>query len=193
MKLVLTKEINLYFHDKKNRTVRNVGGWLDDSLQLFAAIDIILVAIIIIDTSIIDPFWLIFIVCLTLGVFALFLTVQAIFNRKYHTKMNMQFKLYLAQKYKIPVRKVDLPARAYFCQNKDCGSLIDYINLENCDKCGYRIIKCSVCGDVLDKDHGPIVSCPECGLPSHEDELKSWVKMRGTCPSCKKEITLKDS
>lgn len=188
---LLTKEINLYFHDKKNRTVRNVGGWLDDSLQLFAAIDIILVSVIIIDTSTINIFWLVFIICLTLAVFSLFLTVQAIFNRKYHTKLNLQFKLHLAQKYKIPVRKVDLPARAYFCQNKDCGALIDYINLENCDKCGHRITKCTICGDVLDKDHGTEIRCPECGLPAHEDEFVSWIKMRGTCPSCKHEVKLK--
>ncbi len=188
---LITKEINLYFHDKRDRTVRNVGGWLDDGLQLFAAIDIILVAVIIIDTTTINEFWLIFITCLTLGVFSLFLTVTAIFNRKYHVKFNLQFKFHLAQKYKIPVRRVDLPARTYFCQNPDCGALIDYINLENCDKCGYRIRKCSICGDVLDKDHGGEMSCPDCGLPAHEDELISWVKLRGTCPSCKREIKLK--
>lgn len=189
---LITKEINLYFHDKKNRTVRNVGGWLDDSLQLFAAVDIILTVIIIIDTTTINAFWLVFIMCLTLGVFSLFLVMTAIFNRNYHSKLSLMFKQYLAMKYKIPVRKVDLPARAYFCENPDCKALIDYINLDTCDKCGHKIAKCAICGDVLEKKLENEMFCPECGVRCHEDEFISWVKMRGTCPSCKKEVDISE-
>ncbi len=49
--------------------------------------------------------------------------------------------------------------------------------------------KCSVCGkglNIFDEQS----SCPLCNAPAHKEHLREWVKMRNTCPVCKKEITL---
>ncbi|MHA1797450.1 MAG: hypothetical protein ACTSVY_03290 [Candidatus Helarchaeota archaeon] len=185
---LITKEINLYYHNKDDRTVRNVGGWLDDSLKLFAAVDIILVTIIILDSSTITAGWLIFIICLVLAVFALFLVITVLFDRLYHAKLNKMYKDHLNSKYMIPIRKVDLPHRTYYC--KDCNAVLDYINMDKCDKCGALITKCVICGDVLEKPEH-IFTCSECGAICHKDEMISWSLMRGKCPSCKATIILK--
>ena len=49
--------------------------------------------------------------------------------------------------------------------------------------------KCSVCGkgmNIFDEQ----ASCPLCNSSAHKEHLKEWVKMRNSCPVCKKEITL---
>lgn len=142
---LLTKEINLYFHDKKNRVVKNVGEWLDNALQFFAVIDIILTFIIILDSNL--EYWILVIVCLVLVVFAWILVFTSIFNNHYHAEMKNDLKEYLKGKYLLPVRHVQLAQNYHYCQN--CGALVDFIHEDKCTACKEAIPKCMICGDVM--------------------------------------------
>jgi hypothetical protein len=51
--------------------------------------------------------------------------------------------------------------------------------------------RCSVCGKGLEI-FDDLRSCPICNAKSHSDHLVEWVKMRHSCPICKKELVLDD-
>lgn len=38
----------------------------------------------------------------------------------------------------------------------------------------------------------PSIQCPNCGDLAHLDEFISWIKLRGTCPSCKVKLNFFD-
>ncbi|MFX0098870.1 MAG: hypothetical protein ACFFCS_04765 [Candidatus Hodarchaeota archaeon] len=143
---LLTKEINLYFHDAHERTVKNVGEWLDQSLQLFAVLDIILTIIILLDSDM-PASWFVVIICLVLLLFSLFLVFTIIFNRYYHARLKNKFLEHLKGKYHIPIKKISLFNRYYYCWN--CGELTDAIQQNSCLYCGASIHKCSICNEVL--------------------------------------------
>ncbi|MEX2727813.1 MAG: hypothetical protein Q6353_011205 [Candidatus Sigynarchaeum springense] len=216
---IITKEVNLYAHNKKSRDTKNVGEWLDSALQLFAAVDILLTSIIIIDSNL--GGYIIVILSLVLIVFAWILIFTTIFNNYYHAEFKLKFKEHLKQKYLLPIRQMRLAPQFYYCPS--CGQLLDFIHDDKCSKCAEPIVKCMICGDVLvtsgydhahgkegageqdrliqlarkverklnkdDSDRVGELACPECGAMAHVDELYSWVSLRGTCPSCKKKIS----
>jgi hypothetical protein len=218
---LITKEINLYYHDKKHRVVKNVGEWLDNALQLFAGIDILLTAIIIVDSNL--GGWILVILCLVGVVFSWFLIFMVIFNNYYHAEMKNAFKEHLKTKYLLPIRQSRLAPQFYYCQN--CGELLDFIHDDKCSKCGEEINKCVICGDVMtnptaksrrtagneenrllelakkmerrldhEEDSGRTneLMCPKCGAAGHVDEMYSWVKIRHTCPACHEKISFGD-
>nr|MDO8084397.1 hypothetical protein [Candidatus Sigynarchaeum springense] len=214
---VITKEVNLYAHNKKSRDTKNVGEWLDAALQLFAAVDILLTSIIIIDSNL--GGYIVVILCLVLVVFAWILIFTAMFNNYYHSEIKVKFKEHIKQKYLLPIRQMRLAPQFYYCQA--CGQMVDFIHDDKCSKCSEPVVKCMICGDVLvtsghehakgvddaqdrlmqlarkverklnkdDSDRVGELACPECGAMAHVDELYSWVSLRGTCPSCKKRIS----
>ncbi|MHA1338642.1 MAG: hypothetical protein ACTSRZ_00135 [Promethearchaeota archaeon] len=50
-------------------------------------------------------------------------------------------------------------------------------------------IRCAVCGkaiEIFDEES----SCPICEAKAHSEHLRDWIRMRGTCPVCKKGLTL---
>ncbi len=49
--------------------------------------------------------------------------------------------------------------------------------------------KCSVCGKGLDL-FDELASCPLCDALAHKEHLYEWVKMRNSCPVCKKGISI---
>jgi hypothetical protein len=68
-----------------------------------------------------------------------------------------------------------------------CGSEIPK-NAKVCPSCGAERVKCSVCNlDIITGEF--FVKCPHCGALSHRDHLLEWVKIRGTCPNCKKKLS----
>ncbi len=218
---LITKEINLYAHNKKSRDTKNVGEWLDAALQFFAAVDILLTSIIIIDSNL--GGYIVIILCLVLVVFAWMVIFTVIFNNFYHAEIKNKFKEHLKQKYMLPIRQMRLAPQFYYCQS--CGQLLDFIHDDKCPKCSEPIVKCMICGDVLvtsihkhvegvddaqdklmqlarkverklnkdDSDRVGELACSECGTFAHIDELYSWVSLRGTCPSCKKRISFDGS
>ena len=48
---------------------------------------------------------------------------------------------------------------------------------------------CSVCRTKI-SDVTSLVRCPECGSPAHYPHLAEWLKIRGSCPVCRKKITI---
>ncbi|MFW9984939.1 MAG: RING finger domain-containing protein [Candidatus Odinarchaeota archaeon] len=50
--------------------------------------------------------------------------------------------------------------------------------------------KCIVCG-LLIRDGQQMVYCPSCGNPAHYAHLAEWVKVKGTCPICRKRVNLR--
>ena len=141
---LITKEVNLYYHGK-TRTVKNVGEWLDNSLQFFAAIDIILTMIIIADLDL--GWWIVIILCLVMIVFSWMLVFTSIFNNYYHSEIKNSFREFLKDEYLLPIRQMRLAPQYYYCQN--CGELLDFVHEDKCQKCGNEIAKCMICGDVL--------------------------------------------
>ena len=185
----LTKETNLYYHDKKNRSVHNVGIWLDSSLKLFAGIDIVLVISIIITTSTVNTWWLMLLLVLLMFLISLFIIISSIYNRNYHAVLREKFKIHLEEKYKIPNRNISLTYQIYYCDS--CKSIVDMLNSKQCDICGAKIRKCIICGEAFDNVKYAIY-CPYCGESAHRDEFISWISMRKKCPSCKKNVNLTD-
>jgi hypothetical protein len=52
--------------------------------------------------------------------------------------------------------------------------------------------KCSVCGkDIEIFDH--VSSCPLCNARAHKDHLLDWIKMKHTCPVCKKSLSISNA
>lgn len=52
--------------------------------------------------------------------------------------------------------------------------------------------KCSVCGkkiEIFDE----VTSCPICGAKGHKDHVIDWIKMKHTCPACKKSVDVSSS
>jgi hypothetical protein len=50
-------------------------------------------------------------------------------------------------------------------------------------------IKCAVCGkfiEIFDTE----LKCPVCEAKAHGEHLKEWIKMKSSCPVCKKPLTL---
>jgi len=50
-------------------------------------------------------------------------------------------------------------------------------------------IKCAVCGkfiEIFDTE----LKCPICEAKAHGEHLKEWIKMKSSCPVCKKSLTL---
>ncbi|MHA1371959.1 MAG: hypothetical protein ACTSRA_19850, partial [Promethearchaeota archaeon] len=222
---LITKELNLYYFDKNQRTVKNVGTWMDNSLKFFAVIDIALTSIILVDSGL-PASSFILISCLIILVFSLFLIFTIVFNRYYHTRLKNKFLEYLKGKYNLPIRKVSLFHRYYYCYA--CGRLTDAIQHDKCIYCGAKIHKCMICNEFLDiknifqdkkeeddneavidviyelfgtiqtrlsgGSHAdyPYINCPHCNEIAHVDEFISWIKMRGSCPSCKKKVDVFD-
>ncbi|MFX1562415.1 MAG: RING finger domain-containing protein [Promethearchaeota archaeon] len=50
--------------------------------------------------------------------------------------------------------------------------------------------KCIVCGLQI-REGQEQVFCPNCGNPAHYSHLAEWVKVKGTCPICRKNIQMK--
>ena len=49
--------------------------------------------------------------------------------------------------------------------------------------------KCSVCGkniEIFDE----VTGCPICEAKAHKDHLTDWVRMKHTCPVCKKSLNV---
>ena len=51
---------------------------------------------------------------------------------------------------------------------------------------------CSVCRTKI-SDVTSLIRCPECGSPAHYPHLAEWLKIRGSCPVCRKKITIQRS
>lgn len=147
---LLTMEVNLYYFDKKDRIVKNVGSWLEDALHFFAIVDIILTVIVMVDSNM-NPSWFLFIAGFVILIFIFFLVFTVTFNKRYHTRLKEKFIEYLKGKYNLPVRKASIFQQHYFCRN--CGKEVDFVQQDHCQYCNTAVHKCSICGEVVDVRH----------------------------------------
>jgi ribosomal protein L37E len=144
---LLTKEVNLYYFDKKDRIVKNVGSVVEDALHLFSVVDIVLTSVIVIDSEI-TPAWFGVIGGFVLLVFCFFFCFTLMFNNSYHTRLKEKFLEHLKGTYNIPIRKASVFQQLYYCRS--CGTLTDYIQSDRCSTCGTLINKCGICNEILD-------------------------------------------
>lgn len=146
---LITKETNLYYYNKNDRVVKNVGSWLENSLQFFAVIDILLTFVIMLDSDL-DQSWFVLIFALVLLLFSLFFVFTITFNRFYHSRLKEKFRAYIMGTYQIPIRKIGTFQQHYYCWN--CGKETDYVQLDSCSNCGAEIHKCCICNEIIDID-----------------------------------------
>ncbi len=53
--------------------------------------------------------------------------------------------------------------------------------------------KCMVCAlPIKDEEKNEKVYCPHCRNPAHENHLIEWIKLKGICPLCRKNLSQSD-
>jgi len=143
---LLNKEVNLYYFDKKDRIVKNVGSWLDEALHFFAIVDIILTMVIVLDSDL-EGDWFGLIACFVALVFSFFLVFTIIFNKFFHARLKEKYIQHLKGKYNLPIRKASMYQQTYYCRK--CGSPADAVQHDSCQVCNTRIFKCMICNEVV--------------------------------------------
>ena len=51
-------------------------------------------------------------------------------------------------------------------------------------------LRCMVCNLIINPSEEEIIYCPYCNSPAHRSHLIEWIKIKGICPRCKKEIKM---
>ncbi len=51
-------------------------------------------------------------------------------------------------------------------------------------------IRCIVCNLTINPAKEELIYCPYCNSPAHRAHLIEWVKIKGACPNCKREIKM---
>lgn len=51
-------------------------------------------------------------------------------------------------------------------------------------------LRCMVCNLLINPSHEEVVHCPYCNQPAHQIHLIEWIKIKGKCPNCKREIKM---
>jgi hypothetical protein len=51
-------------------------------------------------------------------------------------------------------------------------------------------MRCMVCNLIINPSQEEICHCPHCNYPAHYIHLIEWIKIKGKCPNCKREIKM---
>jgi len=51
-------------------------------------------------------------------------------------------------------------------------------------------LRCMVCNLIINPSQEQVCHCPHCNYPAHYPHLIEWIKIKGKCPNCKKEIKM---
>lgn len=51
-------------------------------------------------------------------------------------------------------------------------------------------LRCMVCNLIINPSQEEICHCPHCNYPAHYIHLVEWIKIKGKCPNCKREIKM---
>ncbi|MBD3350192.1 MAG: hypothetical protein GF364_01765 [Candidatus Lokiarchaeota archaeon] len=73
--------------------------------------------------------------------------------------------------------------------NDNCQSIILDVNKGIIKLSVVSRLRCAVCGksiEIFDEES----QCPICEAKAHSEHLKEWIKMKGSCPVCKKGLAL---
>ena len=79
-------------------------------------------------------------------------------------------------------------SKKYLCYY--CGIDIDK-DAKVCENCGKEILKCNVCRLPISFAE-EFSQCKHCKTKAHISHLKEWVKVKGKCPTCQKNLTADD-
>ena len=83
-------------------------------------------------------------------------------------------------------RKMGQVPKTHYCSF--CGKKIEK-NAKFCTYCGLDLCFCEICKDYI-RDDEAVSTCPFCHKDFHESEFLEWLKVKASCPVCKKEIDL---
>lgn len=72
-------------------------------------------------------------------------------------------------------------------QRVQCASCGSWTNSYPCTECGGGKV-CATCRLAIDAQDETL-NCPSCEAPSHKRHLLEWIKIKGTCPSCRTQLT----
>jgi predicted RNA-binding Zn-ribbon protein involved in translation (DUF1610 family) len=67
-----------------------------------------------------------------------------------------------------------------------CGKALHW-ELDSCPFCGSKLEKCIVCNLIIG-ENDEITKCPYCSGLAHRDHMLEYIKVKGQCPSCGKEL-----
>ncbi|MDD1779404.1 MAG: hypothetical protein LUQ65_14675, partial [Candidatus Helarchaeota archaeon] len=51
-------------------------------------------------------------------------------------------------------------------------------------------LRCMVCNLIINPSQEEVCHCPHCNYPAHYVHLVEWIKIKGKCPNCKREIKM---
>ena len=88
-----------------------------------------------------------------------------------------------ASSFRLRAKNIEIASSIGSSTSSQTSSLITEDDLEE---------NCSVCRTKI-SDVKSFVRCPECGSPAHYSHLAEWLKIRGSCPVCRKKITIQRS
>ncbi len=60
-----------------------------------------------------------------------------------------------------------------------------------CQYCGSKLPKCEICSDFITSED-TMATCPYCHHVFHEDHVLEWIKIKGSCPVCKQNLSWED-
>jgi hypothetical protein len=81
-----------------------------------------------------------------------------------------------------------LAKRKIRCLN--CGEEREDLS-KPCPNCGVETVNCAVCK--LPISYGSTTAeCPKCNALAHKEHLFEWVKVKGSCPVCQRELRTDD-
>lgn len=90
---------------------------------------------------------------------------------------------------------MEAPARTVSISNVDkeklmncpsCGKAL-YKEGNFCPYCGFKLERCIVCNLTIGKED-EITRCPYCSGIAHRDHMLEYIKVKGQCPICGKEL-----
>ena len=133
------------------------------------------------------PIILIIILSLLIGI--IFLVIASDNQKKIDSEVRRAIE---SAKTKILMKAPTKPASIRYVGKKklmdcpSCGEALYKIG-SFCPYCGFKLEKCIVCNLIIGKDD-EITKCPYCSGIAHRDHILEYIKVKGQCPICGKEL-----
>ncbi len=90
-------------------------------------------------------------------------------------------RLYVYKTSRLPKKVIRwLPKYPYYTHQNPHGT-------NECSQCGKELTKCYICGISIERKD-VITVCLDCGNIFHYNHYMTWIKLKGMCPICKKEV-----
>ena len=63
-----------------------------------------------------------------------------------------------------------------------------FVNAKFCAFCGLKVDICNVCRRQITLEDHQVAQCPFCANKFHLSHIQEWLKLRGTCPICRRTV-----